>query len=115
MSNEFLVALSQTDEGLALLLRLLNTMFLQGLLHPDLLLGIACLIPKATDVTMASQIRPILLLEVMQKVYASILMRRLAQHWPPLTAQLGAVPGGQPIEALFAAQHMVTLANVTDK
>ena len=115
MSNEFLVALSQTDEGLALLLRLLNTMFLQGLLHPDLLLGIACLIPKATDVTMASQIRPILLLEVVQKVYASILMRRLAQHWPPLTAQLGAVPGGQPIEALFAAQHMVTLANVTDK
>ena len=44
MSNEFLVALSHTDAGLTLLLRLLNTMFLQGLLHPDLLLGIACLI-----------------------------------------------------------------------
>ena len=115
MSNEFLVALSHTDAGLTLLLRLLNTMFLQGLLHPDLLLGIACLIPKAANITMASQIRPILLLEVVQKVYASILMRRLAHHWPPITAQLGAVPGGQPIEALFAAQHMIALATVTDK
>ena len=90
-------------------------MFLQGLLHPDLLLGIACLIPKAANITMASQIQPILLLEVVQKVYASILMRRLAHHWPPITAQLGAVPGGQPIEALFAAQHMIALATVTDK
>ena len=78
MSNEFLIALSQAEAGLAFLLRLLNTMFLQGLLQSDLLfLGIACLIPKAAEVTMASQIRLILLLEVVQKLYASILMHRL--------------------------------------
>ena len=47
--------------------------------------------------------------------YSSILMRRLAHHRPPLTAKLSAVPGGQVIEALFAAQHIVALANVTDK
>ena len=42
-------------------------------------------------------------------------MQRLAPHWPPLTAQLGAVPGGQPVEALFAAQHMMAIARVTGK
>ena len=64
---------------------------------------------------MASQLRPILLLEVLQKLYAGILMQRLAPHWPPLNCQLGAVSGGQPIEALVAAQHMVALSTVTNK
>ena len=115
MSNELLMALGNAEDGLALLLRILNCMFIHGQMPPDLHLGIACLIPKSTGVTVASQIRPILLLEVLQKLYAGILMQRLAPHWPPLNCQLGAVSGGQPIEALFAAQHMVALATVTNK
>ena len=115
MSNEFLLALGHTDDGELLLRRLLNTMLVQGDIHPDLLIGIACLIPKSASPTLATQIRPIVLLEAAQKLYASILMQRLAPHWPPLTAQLGAVPGGQPVEALFAAQHMMAIARVTGK
>eukprot|EP00438_Fugacium_kawagutii_P034617 Skav225849 [mRNA] locus=scaffold345:190749:191243:+ [translate_table: standard] len=40
-------------------------------------------------------------------------MRRLQPHWPPLTAQVGAVPGGQPIEALFAAHYTMSIASVS--
>ena len=40
-------------------------------------------------------------------------MRRLP-FWLPLSAQLGAMPGGQPIEALFAAQCMVSIVEVSD-
>ena len=112
MSNEFLVALGRVEGGMALLLSLLNTMLLQGNMPNDLLVGIACLVPKSPSITLPSQIRPILLLEVVQKLFASLLMRRLAPHWPPVHAQLGAIPGGQPVEALFAAQQMVNVVNV---
>ena len=115
MSNEFLVALGNTSSGQSLLLPLLNAMLIHGDIPPALLTGIACLLPKTPDATAASQIRPILLLEVLQKLFASILMRRLHPHWPPLHVQVGAVPGGQPVEALFAAHHMIALANITDK
>ena len=115
MSNEFLLAMGSTATGHSMLLNLLNAMLIDGDIPPPLLTGIACLLPKTPGATAASQIRPILLLEVLQKLFASILMRRIHSHWPPLHVQVGAVSGGQPIEALFAAHHMIALANVTDK
>jgi hypothetical protein len=115
MSNEFLLAMGSTATGHSMLLNLLNAMLIDGDIPPPLLTGIACLLPKTPGATAASQIRPILLLEVLQKLFASILMRRIHPHWPSLHVQVGAVPGGQPIEALFAAHHMIALANVTDK
>lgn len=113
MSNEFLQALSASNEGLEHLLTVLNNSFSSGTLPSDLHVGIACLIPKCQHIQKPEQIRPILLLEVVQKLYAAILMRRLQPHWPPLTAQLGAVSGGQPIEALFAAHYMVSIVEVS--
>ena len=113
MSNEFLVALAQHPDGEHLLLHALNIMYLQGYFHPDLTRGVACLIPKVPQAKVASDIRPILLLEVLQKLFATILMTRLNSFWKPLFAQVGAVPGGQAIEALFAAHTMMNVAKVT--
>eukprot|EP00438_Fugacium_kawagutii_P033387 Skav211633 [mRNA] locus=scaffold2262:125553:128888:+ [translate_table: standard] len=115
MSNEFLIGLGQHPRGQQTLLHFLNTMLREGKLHDDLLNGIACLIPKITCATSAAHIRPILLLEVMQKLYAGILLRRINPQCPPLSAQVGAVPGGQPIEALFAAHSMLAITSVTHK
>ena len=100
MSNEFLLAFSRAEAGLTLLLHMLNTMFVDEQLHPELLLASACLIPKSANITLASQIRQILLLEVLQKFYASILMRRLAPHWPPLTAHRCGFCMTSPLEIL---------------
>ena len=115
MSNEFLLAAAQHTEGEHLLLQALNDMFLQGNFHPDLTRGVACLIPKIQQAKTANDIRPILLLEVLQKVFCRILMTRLQPLWCPLFAQLGAVPGGQAIEALFAAHSMMSIAKVMHK
>eukprot|EP00438_Fugacium_kawagutii_P011708 Skav231763 [mRNA] locus=scaffold695:213065:216289:- [translate_table: standard] len=114
MSNEFLVALGQVSNGPDRLIPLLNDMLFSGTMPQEVHVGIACLLPKATHIHKPEQIRPILLLEVLQKLYAGILMRRLQPFWPPLAAQLGAVPGGQPIEALFAAHCMMSIVEVSD-
>lgn len=42
-------------------------------------------------------------------------MARLRPSWRLLFAQVGAVPGGQAIEALFAAHSMINVVKVTDK
>lgn len=115
MSNEFVRSLSQHPAGAEQLLHLLNNMLVTGSVPQALNLGIACLIPKCVKPIQANQIRPIMLLEVLQKLYAGILMQRLRPHWPPLHAQIGAVPGGQPVEALFAAHSMLELAAVSDE
>eukprot|EP00438_Fugacium_kawagutii_P022727 Skav216433 [mRNA] locus=scaffold3139:434672:438016:- [translate_table: standard] len=113
MSNEFLLCLGRTQQGETLLLRFLNHMFLTREVPPQLLIGLATLIPKTMRVTEASAIRPILLLEVLQKLFAAILMHRLLPHWPPITCQAGAIPGGQPIEPIFSAHAMLALSKVT--
>lgn len=115
MSNELVRSLSQHPAGAEQLLHLLNNMLVTGSVPQALNLGIACLIPKCVKPIQANQIRPIMLLEVLQKLYAGILMQRLRPHWPPLHAQIGAVPGGQPVEALFAAHSMLELAAVSDE
>jgi hypothetical protein len=55
------------------------------------------LLPKTPGATAASQIRPILLLEVLQKLFASILMRRIHSHWPPLHVQVGRFQVANPL------------------
>ena len=97
MSNEFVRSLSQNPGGTEQLLHLLNNMLVTGSVPQALNLRIACPIPKCVTVKpiQANQIRPIMLLEVLQKLYAGILMQRLRSHWPPLHAQIGAVPGGR--------------------
>ncbi len=57
-------------------------------------------------------IRPIMLLEVTQKLFAGILMRRLQPHFPPLAMQTGPIPGRQALEALFASHCMTSIATV---
>lgn len=113
ISNELLLALAQSDDGKALLLQILNNMFVHGDFPEDITGGIVCLIPKVNQAKSGSAARPILLLETLQKVLAKILMDRLKPMWPPLSMQVGAVPGGQAIEALFAAHSMLSIAKVT--
>ena len=88
-------------------------MFVHGDFPEDITGGIVCLIPKVNQAKSGSAARPILLLETLQKVLAKILMDRLKPMWPPLSMQVGAVPGGQAIEALFAAHSMLLIAKVT--
>jgi endonuclease/exonuclease/phosphatase family metal-dependent hydrolase len=97
MSNEFLLAMGSTATGHSMLLNLLNAMLIDGDIPPPLLTGIACLLPKTPGATAASQIRPILLLEVLQKLFASILMRRIHSHWPPLHVQVGRFQVANPL------------------
>lgn len=63
MSNEFLCAIAQRDAGEQLLL---EALFLHGEFRPDIMRGVACLIPKLRQATAVSDIRPILVLEVLQ-------------------------------------------------
>lgn len=88
MSTEFLVCLGHTPEGERLLLTLLNHIFLTGEVPPDLLTGTAALVPKTATETAVSQIRPILLLEALQK---------------SSSPKLGLSLEASPVEPIFAA------------
>ena len=108
LSNEFLLALAEHEQGRHVLLDFVSGLLLQGVQIDAMQESFIVLIPKVRDVLKSSQFRPISLLESVSKLYCKLLTKRLqrAMHLPQ--CQHGGLPGGQVLEAL--AQAMLGVA-----
>ena len=108
VSNEFLKCLAACEQGLDMLQHFLSMMLIEG--GSDLNLIKSCivvLIPKLQTVREAKDVRPICLLETVHKVFNKLLINRLLEVWPRAQYQMGGLPGGQVLDALFTAYSFV--------
>jgi hypothetical protein len=90
----------------------LNTMLNRGLLAPSLRLGVVRLLPKVPGVPMASQLRPITLLNTNYKLLTKMFVARLLPLLPSVlqATQLWSIRGCSihdgPASILSAAEFL---------
>ena len=108
VSNEFLKCLAACEQGLDMLQHFLSMMLIEGGSDLDLVRScIVVLIPKLQPVREAKDVGPICLLETVHKVFNKLLINRLLEVWPRAQYQMGGLPGGQVLDALFTAYSFV--------
>ena len=116
VSNEFLKCLAACEQGLDMLQHFLSLMLIRGGSDLDLIRScIVVLIPKLQTVREAKDVRPICLLETIHKVFSKLLISRLLEVWPRAQYQMGGLPGGQVLDALFAAYSFVERDSLSDQ
>ena len=101
VSGEFFKALIQHKDGLDALRQHFDLLLHAGDFPTDYQQTYVCLIPKLQAVTKASELRPINLIEVIHKIYTTILCHRVCDDWPIPSHQLGGLRGCQSLDALF--------------
>ena len=102
MSNEFLQCLAQSTEGVNMLQDFLAVLLQRGAHDIGALKQcVVALIPKLQTVCGPQDLRPICLLETMNKLFCKLLVTRLLDVWPKPKHQYGGLPGGQLLDALL--------------
>ena len=114
ISNEFVLEAARHPCGQELLLSYINTALTLGTLNFEALRSLVALVPKASSITQAGSLRPINLLEVLNKLVSGLLIQRLMLSWRRPKRQLGAVPGGQVLEGLASTLFHLQAEDRTD-
>ncbi|OLP99350.1 hypothetical protein AK812_SmicGene18103 [Symbiodinium microadriaticum] len=107
ISAELVKALWQDGDGQSIISCFCNSLLSTDDPPSDLDGGFVALLPKVAHVQTASQIRPIHLVEVCQKLFSYLLIQRLQGVWHKPAQQHGALQGGQTLDALATAQWIV--------
>eukprot|EP00439_Symbiodinium_sp_Y106_P033697 s5109_g4.t1 len=107
VSAEFVKALASDDEGMQVLTAHLNGLLLSGDIPSDYNEAFVTFIAKCQHVSRPKDLRPINLLETINKVFMSMLTHRLQQSVPTYPCQHAGRPGHQTLDALSAAFNMV--------
>ena len=115
MSAEMFRAMWAVPGGQALLLQFFNDLLQCAGHPPELQCGFVSLVPKVAEVLKASDVRPINLIEVANKMYCILLTQRLVPNWSAPPVQCGALAGGQVLDALAAGQWAVQQESSTGR
>ena len=99
-------------EGLDALKNHFNKLLTTGEAPEDYYEAFVCLVPKTTFVTGAQELRPINLIENIQKLYVAILCMRIRKKWLAPRFQLGGLQGCQTLDALMTAHCCIDKESV---
>ncbi|CAE7274880.1 CBWD5, partial [Symbiodinium sp. KB8] len=107
VSAELIRALAQLPEGLAVVRHHMNTLLRDGEPPADYYKAYVALIEKCPQVSRARDLRPINLLEVLNKLFMGLLTTRMQPTVPCYPCQFAGRPGHQTLDALSTAHHLV--------
>ncbi|CAE7208175.1 unnamed protein product [Symbiodinium sp. CCMP2592] len=113
MSSELFLSMWSLQEGKHILLMFFNDLLIDSDHPQEVYDGFVTLIPKVSTVRTCSDIRPINLVEVANKMYCYLLTRRLLSSWPVPGCQNGAIAGGQVLDAMSTAYWAVQQESFT--
>ena len=107
VSAELMRALVQLPDGLAIVRHHMNVLLRDGEPPTDYFKTYVALIEKCPQVARARDLRPINLMEVLNKLFMGLLTTRLQPTVPNYSCQFAGRPGHQTLDALSTAHHMV--------